>query len=152
MPAVTPGCISRALQSLLTLRQPHSLHLAVDMDQQKGQVQQHTGPLLVSCVHYSVAGKSLPFLLLSPSCSLEIAKVAAKPECRSEALHCHSVLSSLIFQGCQLGPQEKYSQEDSVSLVLVLPAGFVGPSLALSSCLSPLHLGCSILLEAVGPF
>lgn len=73
-----------------TLRQPHSIHLAVDMGQQKVQVQ-HTGPLLVSCVHYSVAGESSPFLLLSASCSLEIAKVAAKaasqkPECKLEAL------------------------------------------------------------------
>lgn len=57
------------------------------MGQQEGQVQ-HTGPHLVSCVHYSGASESLPFLLLSASCSLEIAKVAAKPECKSEALHC----------------------------------------------------------------
>lgn len=113
-------------------REPHSIHLAVDMGQQKGQVQ-HTGPLLVSCVHYSVAGKSSPFLLLSAFCSLEIAKIAAKPECRSEALCCHS---SLIFQSCWLRPQEESAQEDSVSLLLVLAAGFAGPSLALSSCLS----------------
>lgn len=55
---------------------------------------QHTGPLLVSCVHYSVAGESSPFLLLSASCSLEIAKVAAKPECKSEP--CAAIFSPFL--------------------------------------------------------
>lgn len=54
-------------------------------------MQLRSRPLLSSCVRYSAAGKSLPFFLLSASHSLEIAKVAAKPECEPEALCCHSL-------------------------------------------------------------
>lgn len=86
MLAVTPGRMSRC-ESLLTegahaeAAPQHSS--CCGHGPAEGSVQ-HTGPLLVSCVHYIVAGESSPFLLLSVSCSLEIAKVAAKPECKSE--------------------------------------------------------------------
>jgi len=56
---------------------------------------------------------------------------------RSPALPFPSLSSLSSFRSCRRGPQDRSPQEDSVSPLLALAAGFAGPSPAVASHLSP---------------
>lgn len=113
---------------------------------QKGQVWPTCGPLPSFCVHYSWLYEPSPFfLLLSASHSLEIAKVAAQPECKPGALPCcsSSFLPWHSPQSCWFARQS-IPQEGSVPRAL-LPGL---PGLALPSPLS--HPGQPATLSGWG--